>query len=175
MENTRLRKGSIFTISDVCEDVELMEWYDDNDKRLLVADSVELDTNGVWVKDCPFRIDIDEIEIMDFAQALKNYIFKTVTSWEIEYEYNKGEHKAGNLILEFFDKTDNMDYTKIFLEQLLDLIKSDLFEFDFSNEEIDASSSILGFKYTLDRILVFINSMKEEDFFSKWEEEITNL
>lgn len=175
MKQIGLKKGTIFTISDYCNDTELMEWYENKDKGLLVVDSIEVDTNGVWVKDCPFRIDIDDVEIMDFKKALTNYIEKTIISWDVINEYNKGEHKAGEMVNAFFNSTKDIEYTKVFVEQLLDLINSDLFEFDLSDKPFESASSALGFKETCERINRFIISMKDDNFFTKWEAEITNI
>lgn len=45
----------------ICEDTDLLDWYHDQDIKLLTANEISKEVNGVWVKECPFRIDLDEI------------------------------------------------------------------------------------------------------------------
>lgn len=56
-----LQKGDKFIIGSWCKDVELLDWYSDRRSKVLVADKVEEEVNGVWVRGCDFRIDLDEI------------------------------------------------------------------------------------------------------------------
>lgn len=59
-----IREGEKFRINEgMCNDLDLLEWYDKRENKVLVAQHVEEDTNGVWVKDCPYRIDFSEIMI----------------------------------------------------------------------------------------------------------------
>jgi len=42
------------------EDDDLSNWLDENKNKPLIVESVEVDSWGIWVKDCPYRIDLDE-------------------------------------------------------------------------------------------------------------------
>lgn len=57
-----LNVGDKFIIdTNVCEDSDLIEWYSKQTDKVLVAEHIERDVNGVRVKNCPYRIDLDEI------------------------------------------------------------------------------------------------------------------
>lgn len=58
-----LKAGDKFIIdTNICQDVDVINWYLEQPDRVLIAKHVEEDVNGVWVEDCPYRIDLSEIE-----------------------------------------------------------------------------------------------------------------
>ena len=62
MENNNIKVGDRFIIdTNICDDIELLEWYYEQEDKILVAKTIECDVNGIWVKSCDFRIDMNEI------------------------------------------------------------------------------------------------------------------
>jgi len=53
--------GDKFKISLYSGDGELLDWYADQENDVLIIDHIEFDTWGVWVKDCPYRIDLEDV------------------------------------------------------------------------------------------------------------------
>lgn len=45
----------------LCQDNELLDWYDNQANKELEVVSLDFATCGVWVKDCDYRIDMSEI------------------------------------------------------------------------------------------------------------------
>lgn len=58
-----MKAGDRFIIDPlVCEDEDVLEWYENQPEKVLTAEHVEPETNGVWAKGCPYRINLDETE-----------------------------------------------------------------------------------------------------------------
>lgn len=60
-EEEPLHVGDKFIITET-DDLDLEEWYDEQEDKILVAKTVEYDAWGVWTENCPYRIDLSEIE-----------------------------------------------------------------------------------------------------------------
>ena len=59
----RLEVGDKFIINTfICHDEDILDWYSTLKSKVLVAKEVDLDTCGVWVDNCSYRIDLNEIE-----------------------------------------------------------------------------------------------------------------
>ena len=59
----RLEVGDKFIINTfICSDNDVLDWYSTLKSKVLVAKEVDLDTYGVWVDNCNYRIDLNEIE-----------------------------------------------------------------------------------------------------------------
>lgn len=62
---TGIKKGDKFRINEtICEDKDLLDWYDGQEDKVLVANNVELESWGVWTENCPYRIDLSEINVL---------------------------------------------------------------------------------------------------------------
>lgn len=56
-----LHVGDKFIITET-DDLELEEWYEEQENKILIARTVEYDSWGVWVDNCDYRIDLSEVE-----------------------------------------------------------------------------------------------------------------
>lgn len=171
-----IKKGEKIIINkEICNNLDLLEWYEKRSNKILVVQNVQKDTNEILVEDCPYKINFSKIIVLNTKNIIFNYIEKCITSWEIENEYNRGEHKAGILIKEFFRKTNDIETTIIFVESLKSLNET-IFKTNLENNEFEEFSFGEGFKDTCDRLFNFLNELKNYDrdkFLKKWEEEIT--
>lgn len=76
-ERDRLKVGDKFKVNlHTCNDEDVLEWYQDLPSAVLTAKVVEYDVNGVWVEDCPFRIDLDEIVKLNLNEKVQGIIDK---------------------------------------------------------------------------------------------------
>ena len=85
MEVLDIKVGDKFTINrNSCEDMDVLDWYDG---QVLIAEHVEEESNGVWVEDCDYRIDLNEIELVDtkedIAENVRNHFKKFFTEYDI--------------------------------------------------------------------------------------------
>ena len=61
ISNCYLVIGDSFYINEgVCQDIDLLEWYEKLESKVLIAERVECDVQKVWVKHCEFGIEISE-------------------------------------------------------------------------------------------------------------------
>jgi hypothetical protein len=51
-----------FTFSD---DIDLLDWLDEQFENKFKVTDVEYDTWGLWIEGCPYRIALDEIVVWD--------------------------------------------------------------------------------------------------------------
>lgn len=100
---------------------------------------------------------------MKKEEALKNYIYNTCLSWDLDadddnYVYALGEQDAGTYVTDLIEKGNT-------IEDIEEIFKNSIFLKQFS--EFDE-----GFINTVDRTKTLIYEMNNEDFFEKWREEI---
>jgi len=91
----KLQVGDTFIIDTcICEDVDVINWYTDQSNKVLVAEHIEEDVNGVWVKDCPYRIDLSEIVKVNLPNEFKVELLKeleklaeqNIRGWEATFK-----------------------------------------------------------------------------------------
>jgi hypothetical protein len=65
-----LKAGDRFIIFH-SDDVDLVNWYAEQKNKVLIAKHVEEDTQGVWVGNCGYRIDLGEVQKLYKATCCK--------------------------------------------------------------------------------------------------------
>lgn len=48
----------------ICPDIELLQWYDSLSNKNLIVNHIDLLSDGIWIDNCEYRIDLNEIEII---------------------------------------------------------------------------------------------------------------
>ena len=172
MSNERLKVGEVFIINrDLCKDEDVLNWYDEfKNNGLLIADVIESESNGVWVEGCPYRIDLDEIQVMTYSLAFVNYIDKTISLTGI----SKGVYDAGINVKEFF-KLNNEDFEKT-LKFIDNFRISEIATYDEFEDDKDYHNLFVSTLKNLEKFIQSKNENKSDiDFFFCWEKDITNL
>lgn len=49
---------------DICSDIDVLDWLGEQPENRFKVQSVEKETNGVWVEGCDYRIDLDECVVL---------------------------------------------------------------------------------------------------------------
>ena len=61
-----LKIGAKFLINETaCEDCDLLEWLDMQEKNEFIVKHMEYENNGIWIDGCDYRIDMSEIDIIE--------------------------------------------------------------------------------------------------------------
>ena len=47
-----------------CDDDDLLDWYTKQENKELIALDIEEESNGVWVEECDYRIDLSDIILL---------------------------------------------------------------------------------------------------------------
>ena len=60
-----LHIGDKFIIdTNSCDDDDLLDWYAKQENKELIALDIEEESNGVWVEECDYRIDLSDIILL---------------------------------------------------------------------------------------------------------------
>ncbi len=66
LSTTQILKGTKIKINLItCNDDDLLEWYNKQDNKILIVNEYDSDNNGVYIKDYNYRIDLNNIIIVD--------------------------------------------------------------------------------------------------------------
>lgn len=141
--NLNLRTGDKIKINILlCQDEDVLNWYMDREDELVTVRHIEEEVNGVWVEDCDYRIDLDEI-ILVYGNGYYVCIrddenFYPTDFAKEEYFFKKGKIYKGEVHSDgvFFYGEDNDEHEFKYYEIDKYFLKLDLTSSNYTIKEI---------------------------------------